>query len=99
MKKHKTPVVRVNKDDYKKILSGEKHSVKVPLTKRLIRKLPPAYESVTGTMLVFPKSACPKQFAFKPRWQFWEKPAIRKIVNIIAIKEEDMSETIRFTLK
>ena len=93
------PIVRVKLDDYKKLLSGESHTCKVKLTNKIIKYLPPAYESVTGTMLVFPAAQCPKRFAFKPKWLFWEKPVVREILNILAIKEEDMSETIKFTLK
>ncbi len=101
MKKRRViiPIIRVPFADYKKLRSGESHTCKVPLNKEILKYLPGAYESVTGTMLVFPKAQCPKRFAFKPKWRFWIKPVVREIVNIIALKEEDMSETIRFTLK
>lgn len=98
-KRNSTLVISVSYADYKNIKSGNAHAYKTTLSKRLLRFLPTAYEDCTGTMLIFPKQECPKMISFKPRWRPLEEPVVREIANVMAFKEEDMSETLRFLFK
>ena len=95
----RTPLFRVSLEEYNKMKRSETHAYKTQLEKKYLKFLPHAYESVSGTMLVFPMALSPKKISFRPKWRFWMKPVVRDVVNIMAIKEEDLSETLRFLLK
>ena len=73
------------------------HVFETPLTKNVLKYLPPAYESAVGTILVFPSKECPKKFYF--RTKECKEKCSRDVMNIMAYKLEDGSEIIKVRFK
>ena len=96
--KIKAPIILTTPEDFISIKEG-KHTYKTKLTKKMVRMLPRAYESSTGTMLIFPHEKCPQILRFRPKWKFWVKPVARRVVNVMAVKNEDLSESLIIRLK
>lgn len=97
--RNKRPVIVVSLDDYERMADTTEHMFTTKLEKKYLKFLPGAYESSTGTQLVFPHQLCPKAIRFRPKWRLFAKRITRQVVNITAIKNEDMSESLIFRLK
>lgn len=96
--KTKAPLILTSQDDFIAIKDG-RHTYKTSLTKKMVRMLPRAYESSTGTMLIFPHEKCPRILRFRPKWKLWVKPVQRRVINVMAVKNEDLSESLIIRLK
>lgn len=93
------PLILVSKEDYDRLADGSKHMLSMKLERKYLKFLPPAYESSTGTQLIFPHHQCPQVVRFRPKWMPLTQCVSRRVVNITAIKNEDMSESLIFRLK
>ena len=96
MKKIK-PTFVVPPEEFAALRDGTSHLFQIPLTVENLSFLPPAYEDATGTMLIFPVKECPEEFRFRTEGS--RKIVKRKVVNVIAYKEDDGSEIIKVRLK
>lgn len=94
MKKRKTPNFFVSQDEFDKLRSGESKLFKTTLTKQAVDCLPRAIEA-NEFMLVFPAQLCPKNISFRTK----KEKCQREILNVVATKEEDGSEILKFRLK
>jgi len=91
------PTFTVPPEEFAALRDGTSHLFTMPLTVENLSFLPKAYEDATGMMLIFPVRECPKEFLF--RTEGIRKAVRRKVVNIIAYKENDGSEIIKVRLK
>lgn len=91
------PNFLVSDEEYVKLRDGSSHLFTMPLNEKNLRFLPQAYEDATGTVLIFPKKECPKEFSFRTKTS--RGSCSREVVNIMAYKMEDGSEIIKVRLK
>jgi len=92
-----SPTFVVPQEEFNALRDGTSHLFQMPLTVQNLSFLPQAYEDATGMMLVFPVNECPKEFRFRTKDS--RKTVKRKVVNIIAYKEDDGSEIIKVRLR
>ena len=91
------PSILVSDEVFASIKDGTSHLFEMPLNEKNLRFLPQAYEDATGTVLVFPKNECPKEFSFRTKTS--RGSVTREVVNIMAYKMEDGSEIIKIRLR
>lgn len=91
------PNILVSDEEFVSLRDGTSHLYTMPLNEKNLRFLPPAYEDATGTVLIFPKKECPKEFAFRTKKS--RGTCTREVMNIMAYKMEDGSEIIKVRLK
>lgn len=91
------PSFIVSPEEFAELRDGTSHLFKMPLNKKNLRFLPPAYEDATHTILIFPTRECPSEFSF--RTKEGKETCRREVVNVMAYKEEDGSEIIKVRLK
>lgn len=91
------PNFLVSDEEFAGLRDGSSHLFTMPLNEKNLRFLPPAYEDVTGTILIFPKKESPREFSFRTKKK--GETCTREVVNIMAYKMEDGSEVIKVRLK
>ena len=91
------PSFLVSDEEFIGLRDGTSHLFTRPLNEKNLRFLPPAYEDATGTVLIFPKKECPKEFSFRTKTS--RGSCTREVVNVMAYKMEDGSEIIKVRLK
>lgn len=91
------PSFLVSDEEFIGLRDGTSHLFTMPLNEKNLRFLPPAYEDATGTVLIFPKRECPKEFSFRTKTS--RGSCTREVVNVMAYKMEDGSEIIKVRLK
>lgn len=91
------PLFDVPEDKFTALRDRNSHLFETPLTKAVLKYLPPAYESSVGTILVFPSKECPKGVRFRSKES--KEICSRDVLNIMAYKMEDGSEIIKVRLK
>lgn len=90
------PSILVSDEEFKAIREGS-HVFTMPLNEKNLRFLPQAYADATGTVLIFPKKECPREFSFRTKTS--RGSCTREVMNIMAYKMEDGSEIIKIHLK
>ena len=90
------PSILVSDEEFASIRDGA-HTYTMPLNEKNLRFLPKAYEDATGTILIFPKKECPREFSFRSKRS--RGSCTREVVNVMAYKMEDGSEIIKIHLK
>ena len=91
------PNILVSEEEFASLRDGSTHLYTMPLNKKNLRFLPPAYPDCTGTILIFPMKECPKEISFRTRAN--KETCHRKVMNIMAYKLGDGSEVIKIRLK
>ena len=91
------PSFLVSDEEFIGLRDGTSHLFTMPLNEKNLRFLPPAYEDAPGTVLIFPKKECPKEFSFRTKTS--RGSCTREVVNVMAYKMEDGSEIIKVRLK
>ena len=91
------PSILVTDEEFASLRDGTSHAYTMPLNEKNLRFLPKAYADATGTILIFPKKECPKEFSF--RTKKGKETCTREVMNIMAYKMEDGSEIIKVRLK
>ena len=91
------PSILVSDEVFAELRDGTSRLFTMPLNEKNLRFLPQAYEDATGTVLIFPKKECPKEFSFRTKTS--RGSCTREVVNIMAYKMEDGSEIIKVRLK
>lgn len=91
------PSFLVSDEEFAALRDGTSHLFTMPLNEKNLRCLPRAYADATGTVLIFPKKECPKEFSFRTNKS--RGSVTREVVNIMAYKMEDGSEIIKVRLK
>ena len=92
------PMITVSDKVLGMLSIGMLYFIDVPIDSEIVDYLPPPYESSDHTILVFPAEECPEWVFFKSEGK--KSPIIgRKIMNVMAYKEEDGSEYIRIRFK
>lgn len=94
--RNRRPNFIVDMEVFDGLRDGSSHLFTMPLNKKNLRFLPKAYADTTNTILIFPKSECPKEFSFQT---MDGQTCVRQVVNIMAYKQEDGSEIIKVRLK
>jgi hypothetical protein len=90
------PNILVSDEEFASIRDGA-HTYTMPLNEKNLRFLPKAYADATGTILIFPKKECPREFSFRSKRS--RGSCTREVVNVMAYKMEDGSEIIKIHLK
>ena len=91
------PNFLVSDEEFAGLRDGTSHLYTMPLNEKNLRFLPQAYADATGTVLIFPKKECPKEFSFRTKTS--RGSVTREVMNIMAYKMEDGSEIIKVRLK
>ena len=95
MKNCKIPNFLVSAEEFADLQSHISRLFKTKLTKQALQSLPRAIEA-NEFMLIFPVQLCPKTIVFRTRDK---QTCVRDILNVVATKEEDGSEILKFRLK
>lgn len=91
------PNFLVSEEEFAGLRDGTTRVFTMPLNEKNLSFLPKAYEDAVGTILIFPKKECPREFSFRTKKS--RGSCVREVVNIMAYKMDDGSEIIKVRLK